>query len=116
MRLHRNRWLKTFFILTLIFSFSFVATAALGGAFLVPLLGWIFVDGWQWTPFNRWLRFVVLSAIVGVIAGAFFTTHAWLTETRSSMLRRIFTTAAVVITCIAVVVYAREYLGRVLPG
>ena len=116
MRTSSYRWLALFANLAFWFAFLFALVGAVVRGIWPPFYGWLTTDVWLWEPFGSWLRFVVLGAIVGVIAGAFFTTHAWLTETRSSMLRKIFTTAAVVITCIAVIVYAREYLGRVLPG
>ncbi|RST45036.1 hypothetical protein [Variovorax sp. DXTD-1] len=109
-------WAKVFALQTTIFVTAITASMAIGGALLVPFLVWVFTDIWQWSSINRWLRFVILGAMIGVIAGAFFTTHAWLTATGSSMVRKIVTTAAVVTTCIAVTVFAREYLGRLLPG
>lgn len=109
-------WIATFLLLALIFGLAFALGMALMLGIVIPAYLWLLTDIWQWTPINRWLRFVVLGAIVGVIAGAFFTTHAWLIATRSSMVRKIVTTAAVVTTCIAVTVFAREYLGRLLPG
>ncbi|MDP9897877.1 hypothetical protein J2W36_000110 [Variovorax ginsengisoli] len=109
-------WLKRFALSALISGLTIVFMVIANEVLLLPLLRWIFLNRWRWSAPREWLQFVVLGAIVGVIAGAFFTTHAWLTETRSSMLRRIITTVAVVTTCIAIVVFAREYLGRVLPG
>jgi len=107
--------LATFLWLALIFATAFSLSMAILGL-LVPAYLWLLTDNWQWIPFYRLLRFVVLGAIEGVLTGALFTTYMWMLKTPSSMLRKIFTMGTVVAVCIAVVVFGREYIGRLLPG
>jgi len=109
-------WPATFTLLALIFAVAFALGMALLLGILIPAYVWLLTDLWQWTPFNRWLRFVVLGAVVGFIASASITTYTWLTETRTSIARKVVTTMALVVTCVAVAVLAREHLGRLLPG
>ena len=109
-------WFATYIFWALFFGASIAIGMALMLGFLIPLYIWFLTDIWQWTPLNRLLRFSVLGAIVGVVAGAFFTTHTWQGETRASILRKIVTTAVIVILCIVIVVFAREWGGRLLPG
>lgn len=113
---YRHDWPATLLLLALIFGTTFALGIALMLGIVIPAYLWLLTDTWQWTPLNRWVRFIVLGAVGGVLAGALFTTYAWLVETCSSMLRKVVTTTTVVAICIAVVVAAREHLGRLLPG
>ncbi|OUL98179.1 hypothetical protein A8M77_32975 [Variovorax sp. JS1663] len=69
-------------------------------------------DTWQWEPFSRWLQYVTKGAISGVVAGALFTTYAWLTQTPSSLPRKILATALVIGLCVAMIVFRASILDR----
>lgn len=109
-------WAKVFALQTTIFATAFTASIAIGGALLVSFLVWVSTDIWQWTPVNRWLRFVVLAAIGGVLTGALFTHYQWLVHTSSSLARKVATTALVVTIYITLLVVLREWIGEMLPG
>lgn len=107
-----DSWGKRFTIQTLLWAIAIVLTVLLSEAIALPLLRWIVLDEWQWAPLNRWVRYVVLGAIGGIVPGAFFTTYEWLVQTPASLPRKVLTTVAVVALCAVLVVVGREYVGR----
>ncbi|QGW83549.1 hypothetical protein [Variovorax paradoxus] len=111
----KHGWIATFLLLALIFGLAFALGMALMLGIVIPAYLWLLTDIWQWTPVNRWLRFVVLAAIGGVLMGALFTNYQWLVHTSSSLARKVVTTALVVVIYITLLVVLREWIGKILP-
>lgn len=59
----KNRWITTFLLLALIFGAGFAIGMAIMLSVVIPAYVWLLTDVWQWTPFNSWLRFVVLGSV-----------------------------------------------------
>lgn len=116
MRASKFRWLALFTNLAFWFAFVFALVGAIVRGLLVPTLGWLFNGAWLWEPFGSWLRYVVLGAVGGILAGALLTNYQWLVQTSSSLARKVITTALVVVIYVVLLVVLRERIGRVLPG
>lgn len=109
-------WINKFLIFTLLCMAGVILTVVLIEALVLPLLSWIFLDEWQWSPIKEWLRLCVLGAIVGAVASVFFTNYAWLVHAKATLLRKAIVTLLVVAACIFIAVAARGYAGQLLPG
>lgn len=83
--------------------------------FVGPLLSWIFLDRWEWSPIGAWVCTSILGAAVGAVANVFFTNYTWLLKTRATLLRRSVVTALVIGGSIFAIVMVREYVGQFLP-
>ena len=116
MRTSPYRWLALFVNLSFWFAFLFALVGAVVRGIWPPFYGWLTTDVWLWEPFGSWLRFVVLGAVGGVLAGGLFTNYQWLLQTSSSLARKVITTALVVTIYVVLLVVLREWIGRVLPG
>lgn len=116
MKNSKYQWVAVFLNLSFWFAMLFAVVGALVRGIWPPLYGWLVSDIWQWEPFGHWLRYVLLGAMGGVVAGASFTNYAWLMQTHVTLLKKIIITTLVILTCIVILVVVREYAGQFLPS
>ncbi|WP_454908050.1 hypothetical protein [Variovorax gossypii] len=100
----------------LYFAALFSLVAGLVRGVWPPLYGWFVTDVWQWEPFDHWLRYVILGALIGAIAGTLFAIREWCIQASASPLRKFLITAAAIALCIGVIAFSREHVGRIFGG
>jgi len=109
-------WRMKFIYYAIIFVTTFVVTLLICVFFGAPVIVWLNFGSWLWPPLGRVLRYVVLGAIGGVLAGALFTLYEWLVQTTASLLQKVLTTVVVALIYCVALFFSRNYVGDWLPG
>jgi hypothetical protein len=77
MKYPRYWWIVRFIQIALVLTLIFMFGVALLAGLWYPTSSWLFADGWQWMPFDRWLRYVLVCIPIGLWAAFLLTAYEW---------------------------------------
>ena len=96
MKLPLSFWAKRFMLQAVVWIFGVMAITLIGGGLGYPLMRWLFADGWQWMPFDKWLTYVLGGIPIGFMAGGFMTLGEWLQHTDARFVQKLLASLMVV--------------------
>jgi hypothetical protein len=88
-------WIKRFSLQASLWAIAVMFGTSLLGLWY-PTSHWLFADGWQWMPFDKWLTYALGGIPIGFMAGGFMTLGEWLQHTDARFIQKLLTSLTVV--------------------
>lgn len=87
MNLSLDFWLRRLFFL-IVFWWAGLFLMISIFAIVIPMINWLFHDGWQWMPLEKWVGYVLVCIPIGVSTGAMFTHMEWCQHGGASLAKK----------------------------
>ena len=115
MNLSLKFWCKRFALQAAVWSLAILAIIAINVGLIYPASRWLFADGWEWMPLEKWLKYVLLCIPGGIFCGGLFTLGDWLEHGDAGPVRKVIVSSVVVasLVLICIVLGSRAVLGFV---
>lgn len=70
-------WFARFAQFAIVLSLALMLGMALIAGLWAPTSHWLFHGGWQWMPFDRWIRYVLVCIPIALLMALVFTAYEW---------------------------------------
>lgn len=102
MKLSPTFWGMRFMWVALWMSLALTIAGGLGLGLWYPISRWIFADGWQWMPLERWLKYALLCIPGGIFCGGLFTLGDWLEHGEAGPVRKVIVSSVIVASLVLI--------------
>lgn len=103
MNLPLTFWCKRFVLQAAVWTLAILAIIGIGVGLIYPTSRWLFADGWQWMPRQKWVTGVLGSVPIGIMIGGLFTLYEWLQHATALLPKKIVISVVVVFFLVVIV-------------
>ena len=100
MNLPLTFWCNRFALQAAVWTLAILAIIDIGVGLIYPASRWLFADGWQWMPLQKWVGWLLMAAVTGPLPGGFFTLGEWLQHAQSSRVQKLVISFVVISTLV----------------
>jgi hypothetical protein len=109
-------WLQRFALQALVWTIGILAMAAIAVGLVYPASRWLFADGWQWMPFEKRVKFLLVCIPGGILCGGLFTLCDWLEHGDADLVLKVVVSSIVISSIVLIcIVLGPRTLFLVIP-